>query len=138
MAAGLVTADTSVVIPLVSRWHEAHSLVNAANVEAARLPAHVVMESISALTRLPRGLAVATDMAVELLRSRFPDEPLVLDGGDHLELLSSLVRAGRRGGQVYDALIGFTALRAGAQLLTRDRRAEPTYRSIGVDFRFLD
>ena len=43
-----------------------------------------------------------------------------------------------RGGEVYDALIAMTAKSAGAVLLTRDRRAETTYRAIGVESRYLN
>ena len=43
-----------------------------------------------------------------------------------------------RGGEVYDALIAATAKSTGAVLLTRDRRAEATYRAIGVESRYLN
>lgn len=36
------------------------------------------------------------------------------------------------GGAIYDALIAATAKHAGAVLVTRDRRALPTYDTIGV------
>lgn len=133
-----MTADTSVVVPLVSSWHEAHVTVTAIAGDVSQLPAHVLLEAVAGLTRLPRGLAVGTELAVRVLRSRFPDPPLILDVDDHVDLLSSLVAGGIRGGQVYDALIAATAKRAGALLLTRDRRAEPTYRAIGVQTRLLD
>lgn len=137
MATRLVTADTSVVVPLVSSWHEAHATVSAEAGEVSRLPAHVLLEAVAALTRFPRGLAVETRLAVRVLRSRFPEPPLTLDSDDHADLLSALSDGRIRGGQVYDALIAATAKRAGALLLTRDRRAEPAYRAIGVQTRFL-
>jgi hypothetical protein len=39
---------------------------------------------------------------------------------------------------VYDALVPEAARAAGRTLLTRDRRAERTYRSLGVTYRFVD
>jgi len=41
------------------------------------------------------------------------------------------------GGARYDALIAETAKRAGAQLLTRDRRALSTYEKIGVRYELV-
>ena len=38
------------------------------------------------------------------------------------------------GGAIYDALIAWTAKRAGATLLTRDRRAVRVYEAVGVRF----
>ena len=138
MATRLVTADTSVVVPLVSSWHEAHAAVRVEAREVSQLPAHVLLEAVAVLTRLPRGLAVETQLAVRVLRSRFPEPPLIIDGDEHAALLSALVDGRIRGGQVYDALVATTAKCAGAVLLTRDRRAEPAYRAIGVETRFLN
>lgn len=42
------------------------------------------------------------------------------------------------GGAVYDALVAATAKATGAVLLSLDRRAERTYRMIGVDFEMID
>ncbi len=137
MAPGLVTADTSVVLPLVSRWHEAHAEVVEPAHGVTRLPAHVFLEAVAGLTRLPRGLAVGADRAVRVLLSRFPGEPLILGAADHLELLSFLGPGRIRGGQVYDALIAATAKRAGARLLTRDVRARSTYLAVGVQAQFI-
>lgn len=49
-----------------------------------------------------------------------------------------MIRSDRiTGGAVYDALVGFTAKLAGARLLSRDRRAERTYRAVGVDYELI-
>jgi predicted nucleic acid-binding protein len=42
------------------------------------------------------------------------------------------------GGSIHDALVAATALHAKARLLTRDRRALPTYERFKVDFEILD
>ena len=39
---------------------------------------------------------------------------------------------------MYDALVGQAALADDRALLTRDRRAERTYRSLGVSYLFVD
>jgi hypothetical protein len=41
------------------------------------------------------------------------------------------------GGSVYDALVGQASVANGRTLLTRDRRAERTYRSLQVEYRFV-
>ena len=42
------------------------------------------------------------------------------------------------GGSVYAALVGQACVTNGRALLTRDRRAERTYRSLEVQYRFVD
>jgi predicted nucleic acid-binding protein len=131
----LVTADTSVVVPAVLDWHDAHDVAAAAIVEVVRLPAHVLVEAYSVLTRLPHGLALAPADASALVCEAFPGPALVLDAAAHRALLEALAQAGVRGGAVYDALVGWTAAHASAELLTLDARAMATYRTLGVSAR---
>jgi hypothetical protein len=42
------------------------------------------------------------------------------------------------GGSVYDALVGQASATNGLTLLTRDRRAERTYRALAVEYRIVD
>jgi hypothetical protein len=49
-----------------------------------------------------------------------------------------MAEAGVVGGSVYDALVGYAARCDGRVLLTRDRRAERTYRSLGLGYEFVD
>jgi phosphomannomutase len=58
---------------------------------------------------------------------------LTLPLAGHERLVTSVAEAGLRGGSVYDALVGATAVQAGARLLTLDRPAARTYRSVSVD-----
>lgn len=44
-----------------------------------------------------------------------------------------MAQAGISGGGVYDALVGAVAVEHGVPLVTRDRRALRTYRSLDVD-----
>ncbi|MGH3544719.1 MAG: PIN domain-containing protein [Mycobacteriales bacterium] len=132
------TADTSVVIPALTQWHQHHQTVRAVLDDVDRLPAHVLAESFSVLTRLPHGLAVLPADAAKLLRVRFPGPPLVLDSAAYARLPTRVAKAGLRGGQVYDALIAATVAAADVELLTLDTRAYPVYTAMGVRFRAAD
>lgn len=138
MAAIRLTADTSVVIPAVCAWHNAHSATLEAVAGVTCLAAHVVLEAVATLTRLPGGLAVSSAQAVTVVRQRFPDPPMVLSADGHLRLVEIIKVTGLRGGQVYDALVAATTTSGGAVLLTRDRRAEPAYRAVEATVRFVD
>jgi predicted nucleic acid-binding protein len=133
----LTVADTSVVVPALCAWHEAHTPAMEACRELTALPAHVLLETTSVMTRLPDGLAVTADAVRTALQANFPDRPLALRASEYLTLATLVSEAGLIGGQVYDALVGFTAATAGARLLTRDRRAVATYRAVGVAFELL-
>jgi predicted nucleic acid-binding protein len=126
------TADTSVVVPALTSWHESHEGASRAISDVGQLPAHVVLESIAVLTRLPHGLAVPVDTAVTVLGEAFPEFPWVLTSAEHRELVTRIGGSRLGGGQIYDALVGETARRAGATLLSRDRRAQLAYREVGA------
>lgn len=105
--------------------------------EVERLPAHVILETIAVMTRLPGGLAAPTPQVVSALREWFPSDALALSPSDHSTLVETVERRALRGGQVYDALVGATAASAGYTLLSRDRRAEPTYRAVDAQVSLL-
>ena len=92
-----VTADTSVVVPALSRWHRHYEATAEALNGVAALPAHVLAESYAVLTRLPGGLAVAPEAAAAVLGSRFGEEPLQLAAADRRTLLSDTGRGRNRG-----------------------------------------
>jgi predicted nucleic acid-binding protein len=138
MAKKRLTADTSVVIPVVCAWHEAHAVTIEAAADVTCLPAHVLIEAIATLTRLPRGLAVSAVEAATVVQRRFPDRPMTLDAEGYLRLIEAIRHSGVRGGQVYDALVAATANTANAVLLTRDRRAEPAYRAVNAELQVVD
>jgi len=98
------------------------------------LPAHALLETYSVLTRLPSGLAAAPAVAAAVLRERFPDPPLRLAARDHAKLLDRLASADVYGGASYDALVALEAHAHDRPLLTLDRRAQQTYRRLGVRF----
>ncbi|MBO0809481.1 MAG: PIN domain-containing protein [Actinobacteria bacterium] len=138
MAPQLVTADTSVVVPALVSWHEQHETARNAVIGVTRLPAHVLLETISVLTRLPHGLSVPTALAVGLLKEAFPAPPLLLDGPGHSDLLDMLAGNHVRGKTIFDAVIAAAARAAGAVLRTRDRRATEVYRAVGVTVEYVD
>jgi hypothetical protein len=96
------------------------------------LPAHVILEAYSVLTRLPSGLAVDATAAAGVLARRFPEAPLRLTDAGRGKLLERLAAAGVFGGAGYDGLVALEA--AGRTLLTLDARAQATYQRLGVAF----
>lgn len=127
-----VTADTSVVVPAAAAWHDDHARADAALATVSRLPAHVLVESVSVLTRLPGGRALPVDVAVRLVRTRCRGVPLQLEAEAALELLERCATLDIGGGRLYDALVAETARRSDHALLSLDRRAAPTYTALGV------
>ena len=101
------------------------------------LPAHVLVETYSVVTRLPSGLAVPAGAAAGVLERRFPDAPLQIAPRDRQSVLVKLSAAGVVGGATYDALVALEAAAHGRTLLTLDQRAQVTYRRLGVPFRDL-
>jgi predicted nucleic acid-binding protein len=135
----LIALDTSVVVALFATWHEGHSAVAAALRDEAdvRLPGHVALEAYSVLTRLPPPHRLAPAPVHAFLSRRFQLPWLELDSDGRRELLREASDLRLAGGAIYDALVAATARNAGAQLLSRDRRAAPVYRALGVDHRLL-
>ncbi|MEP6814004.1 MAG: PIN domain-containing protein [Marmoricola sp.] len=137
MASRLVTADTSVVVPFLAEWHDAHELVVGWMDGVNVLPAHVMYETVATTSRLPGGLALDPGAVVTWLRSHFTDRPLTLGAADVWLPLEAVMTGRLNGGQVYDAIIAATTKVSKAKLLSLDRRAERTYRAIGVDYELL-
>ena len=98
------------------------------------LPAHVVIEAYSVLTRLPSGLAVAPAAAASTLAGRFGEPALRLDDAQRASVLSTLSAAGVLGGATYDGIVALEARAHGEALLTLDERATVTYQRLGVAF----
>lgn len=133
----MIAVDTSVVVAAFASWHDAHRIAAATLTRRPRLPAHVLVESYSVLTRLPAPHTAAASDVTAFLRDRFPAAPLVLPAKAYALLLQAVASSGVQGGAVYDALIAATARHAKALLLTRDRRASATYEKTGVRFELI-
>lgn len=137
MAAAALTCDTSIVIAALSEWHPSNAAARARLAELAWLPAHVLAESVSVLSRLPHGRAVPVSDAVGLVRALAGGRVRQLPGERYLLALGALGTAGFGGAAVYDAIIGATAREHDATLLTLDRLAQRTYAAVGARFEFV-
>ena len=133
----MIAVDTSIVVAAFASWHEGHRTAAAALARKPRAPAHVLIESYSVLTRLPAPHRAPAPIVAEFLSAVFKELPLLLPARDQQLLIREAVAAGLSGGSIYDALIGATARHAGAQLLTRDRRALTVYQTLGVRHELL-
>lgn len=122
--------DTSVVVPALLQWHEAHETARRM-LSGSMVPAHAMLESYSVITRMPGGVdpRLAAEVVLERLAPVEIDLPMSMR-----DTIRRLVDAGISGGAVYDGLIGLTAAAAECRLLTRDRQASKTYERLGVDY----
>jgi predicted nucleic acid-binding protein len=130
--------DTSVAVAALDPSHEAHAVCRRALIERRpALAGHAAFEAHAVLTRLPLPLRLRPEQASQVLAAAFP-EPCWLDAPATAELWSRLGELGLTGGATYDALVAAAARAGGRRLLTRDRRAERTYRAIEVDYQFVE
>lgn len=125
------------MVAAFASWHEGHAAALRALRAGVRLPAHVLLESYSVLTRLPPPHRAAAAVVESFLAASFAGAPLALPGGEHRGLLRAMAAAGVAGGAIYDALIAATARHWNAPLLTRDRRAAVTYEKVGARYEML-
>lgn len=124
--------DTSVAVPLVLMSHAAHLSVDAAvGGRSVALAGHAAHETYAVLTRLPGDARLAPGDAVRLLSERF-DPAVVLSAREARAAPLVLSGLGIAGGATYDGSIALAARSSGLPLATRDRRAEGTYRRLGV------
>lgn len=133
----MIAVDTSVVVAAFASWHEGHASAAQALAREPRVPAHVLVETYSVLTRLPPPHRAPAELVAAFLDEMFTAAPLALPPRAHVRLLLQVAAAGIAGGGVYDALIAATVLHAKARLLTRDRRAITTYERLGVSYELL-
>ena len=130
--------DTSVAVAALDPAHEAHPACRRALIDLRpALAGHAAFETYSVLTRLPIPLRLDAEQATSVLTAAFPGE-CWLDGSGMHDLREALGRLGIVGGSVYDALVGQAAAANSRILLTRDRRAERTYRLLDVKYQFID
>lgn len=129
--------DTSVAIASLDPTHAAHAPCRQALLTyRPALAGHAAFEAFSVLTRLPVPLRLTGPQAGDVLATAFP-EPCWLDADATADLYRRLADHEILGGSVYDALVGHAACVDERVLLTRDRRAERTYRALGVPYRFV-
>lgn len=134
----MIAVDTSVVVAAFASWHEKHASALRVIDRAPRVPAHVLVESYSVLTRLPQPHRAPGELVAIFLAETFREAPLVLPARGHQKLIHDAAALGVAGGSIHDALIAATVRQARGRLITRDRRALPVYERIGVDYELLD
>lgn len=130
--------DTSAAVALLVADHVAHADTLAViGDRELGLCGHAAFETFSVLTRLPPPARRPAAAVARLLAQNFPRTRFLSVGGA-CALLDDLCTKGIAGGAVYDALVGAAAVEHDAALVTRDRRALPTYRALGVRLEILD
>ncbi|HWD51127.1 MAG TPA: PIN domain-containing protein [Acidimicrobiales bacterium] len=130
----IFAVDTSIVVPALIQGHEHHNVARAVMATFPRIPAHVAIESYAVLTRMPASYRLSASDAGTLIADICRDPVLTLPAEAYRDLLAEMSVAGITGGATYDAVIAGTVRSAGGRLLTLDRRAEPVYRQLGLEF----
>jgi predicted nucleic acid-binding protein len=134
----VITADSSVIIAAAATWHVEHErAIDALASEPVALIAHVAYETTAAMSRMPHGHRLAPAVVLEWLDRWFAGDWLALPAAAAQAALHTAVRAGIRGGALYDALIAATAAHHGHVLLSADRRAARAYAALGAQVTFL-
>lgn len=132
-----LTFDSSIAIAAILADHEAHDVAEDALSRSEMTIAHVAAETYSVLTRLPVPRRLDAAGAAAIIDARLPRARVTLDADGHALAPKRLAAARVSGGATYDGLIALTALEHDLELLTRDRRAERSYRALGVHFQLL-
>jgi predicted nucleic acid-binding protein len=122
--------DSSILVAALASWHENHDESRTALERVMGpagelvLPADVLVETYSVLTRLPSPHRLSPEDALRLLEENFADARTVaLAATDTWRLLRTLAAAAVAGGAVYDARIVAAAVKGGAaQILTLNGR----------------
>lgn len=130
-------ADSSIAVAALLNDHPAHQSSAEALASCTTTIAHVAAETYSVLTRLPPPNQADATTAATVLGERLPATFVTLSGSEYAKAPAQLAAAGIRGGATYDGLIALTALEHDLELLTRDGRAERTYRTLDVPYRLL-
>lgn len=137
MSNDAVLLDTSVAIPLIVEDHVSHKKVfNALDGYSLGLAGHAVFETLSVLTRLPGKARRSSVVASQIVNTGFP-RTVYPSSDETAALVNEISDLGINGGAIYDALVGLAARSAGLPLVTRDKRALPTYRLLGCELRLL-
>ncbi len=134
----VVLLDTSAAVALAVMDHQHHDItVKALRNKRLGLSGHAAFETFSVLTRLPGPARRPPAVIAKLLETNFP-ESRFLSSRATQALMKELKNGEIAGGAVYDALVGAAAREHGLALVTHDRRALDTYRSIGVEVETLE
>lgn len=134
--------DTNGLIASACDWHEHHARTHAElqrrfqDRQELVLAAHSLAEIYSVLTRLPWPRRFRSEDALTLIEGNWTDTPTIhLTARETWNAVRTAQRRGVRGGQIYDALIAVSALKAGASaILTWNvRNFEPFAADIRIE-----
>lgn len=129
--------DTSAALALVQRENPFHRAAVDRLLNCRRgMSGHAAVELLSVLTRLPSPHRLSPAVAMRLEDANFP-ESRFLSATDTKRVLKEMAEVGLAGGALYDGLVGATARQHKLPIVTCDRRAEPTYRLLGVEYELL-
>ena len=131
-------ADSSITIAALWGDHPAHEAATEALATCQTTIAHVAIETYSVLTRLPAPHRADATETAGALDERLSSTYAALDAAAYASAPTRLAGAGVSGGATYDGLIALTALEHELEILTRDKRAERTYRGLNVPYQLLD
>lgn len=130
-------ADSSIAVAALLADHPAHNAAADALARCKTTIAHAALETYSVLTRLPAPHRVDARTATTVLTKRLATNYVTLDASGYATAPSTLAGARISGCATYDGLIALTALEHDLELLTRDKRAERTYRALNVPYQLL-
>ena len=104
-----LACDTSVLVPALTSWHELHEqALDALAQDVSAIPAHVLLEAFSVLTRLPAPFRLHHSLVARQLGA-LPHALIGLEARAQADLVARCAALSIRGGAVYDALIAATA-----------------------------
>jgi predicted nucleic acid-binding protein len=120
-----IALDSSYLIALLCDWHAQHKRTLRSyqhwhdRTEQVILPVHSILEAYSVLTRMPAPYRLPPDIAWQTIWDNFGRTAVVagVKTGGVWEWMENLARLRVGGGQVYDALIAWCAVDAGAAVL---------------------
>ena len=131
--------DTSFAVAALDASHEAHVPCRAALVRRRpALAGHAAFETYSVLTRLQIPLRLTPEQASAVLGTAFPNVCWVSPEDATWPRCVRNSRGSDRGRIVYDALVGRASAADVRTLLTRDRRAERTYRALEISYEYVE
>jgi predicted nucleic acid-binding protein len=132
-----VLLDTSAALALVQRGNPFHRAAKARLLACRRgMSGHATVELLSVLTRLPAPHRLSPVAALRLQETNFPVSRF-LSATETKGLLREMAEAGLAGGALYDGLVGGAARQHKLPLISCDRRAEPVYRALAVNYQLL-
>lgn len=132
-----VLVDTSAALALVQRESPFHRAARNRLLPCHRgMSGHAAVELLSVLTRLPPPQRLSPAAALRLEVTNFPASRFLSATGTG-DLLREFAAVGLTGGAVYDGLVAAAAREHELPLITCDRRAESTYRALGITYELL-